>query len=389
MRSMKGGMTFRYTAALLSGVLALGTASTSMAQPKPQPTTTAPAKPPQTPPAKPPQTPPAKPPQTPGTGPGAPTKPKKPLTEAQKKEGAKKAFKAAEEKFAAGDYAGAIVHYQEADDLVPGAMPKYKIAIATEKMNKPVEAVAAYQKFLDANPDPEKFKDKIVEAKTKQEALRKTPAKVKVTVNPPLTPPAAVTFEVDGAVAQPAGNELSVPPGKHKITAKATGYDPATKEVEVTFAEAKDLEISLTKSAPPVVAAVPTTPPATTTPPPAKPVLPPEPRSNVPAYVTIGLAGAGVVVGTIFGVQALGAKSDYEETPTQELFDEAERSALLADMSYGIALTFGVTGLVLLLSNDAPEPAAKGALVKPAVAKPTFTPWIGTKGGGGAATLRF
>ena len=388
MRSMKGGMTFRYTAALISGVLALGTASTSMAQPKPQPKPTAPATT-TTAPAKPPQTPPAKPPQTPATGPAAPTKPKKPLTETQKKDGAKKAFKAAEDKFAAGDYAGAIVHYQEADDLVPGAMPKYKIAIATEKMNKPVEAVAAFQRFLDANPDPEKFKDKIVEAKAKQEALRKTPAKVKVTVNPPLSPPAAVTFEVDGA-PQPAGNELSVPPGKHKITAKALGYDAATKEVEVTFAEAKDLEIALTKSAPPVVAAVPTTTPATTTaPPPAKPVPPPEPRSNVPAYVTIGLAGAGVVVGTIFGVQALGAKSDYEEAPTQELFDKAERSALLADMSYGIALTFGVTGLVLLLSNDTPEPAAKGALVKPAVAKPTFTPWIGTKGGGGAATLRF
>jgi hypothetical protein len=212
-----------------------------------------------------------------------------------------------------------------------------------------------------------------------------------VTVNPPLDPPAAVTFDVDGAPQQPAGNELSVPPGKHKITAKATGYESTTKEVEVIFAEAKDLEISMTKSAPPVVAAVPTTPatPATTTPPPAKPVGTPEPRSNVPAYVTIGLAGAGAVVGTIFGIQALGAKSDYEEAPSQELFDKAERSALLADMSYGIALTFGVTGIVLLLSNDAPEPAAKGALVKPAVAKPTFTPWIGPQGGGGAATLRF
>jgi tetratricopeptide (TPR) repeat protein len=370
MRSMKCGMTFRYTAALVSGVLALGTASPAMGQPKPPPATTTTA--------------PGKPPAPPG----------KKLTEAQKKDGAKKAFKAAEDKFAAGDYAGAIVFYQAADDLVPGAMPKYKIAVATEKMNKPVEAVAAYQKFLDASPDAEKFKDKIAEAKAKQEALRKTPAKVKVTLNPQPEPPGiVVSYEVDGVAQQVVGNEISVPPGKHKITAKATGYEAATKEVEVTFAEAKDLEMSMSKkaAAPPAVAAVPPTTATPATPPPTKPpVTPPsEPRSNVPAYVTIGLAGAGIVVGTIFGVMALGAKSDYEEAPTQELFDKAERSALLADMSYGIALTFGVTGIVLLLSNDTPEPAAKGALTKPAVGKPTFAPWIGPQGGGGAATLRF
>ena len=330
-------------------------------------------------------------PKGPTTG-GAPkdAKPKKPLTEAQKKTEAKKLFDQAKEKFEKGDYAGSYDLFLQADELVPGASPKYQAALSLDKMGKTSEAIAAYQKFLDSNPEPEKHKDKIDNAKARIEEIKKTPAKVKVATTPPNPP--NLKLAVDGA-AQP-GPELAVPPGKHKITATADGFEPATQEVEVTFGESKDVSIALTESSAPPVAAV---PPASTEPTPtAPPKSPPkEPRSNVPAYVTLGLAGVGAIVGTIFGIQALGSKSDFDSEPTTDNADATDRNALIADMSFAVALTFGVTGVVLLVSNDSSDEAKPAGRNGPARAatvrrpKGFVTPYAGPHGGGAAATLNF
>ena len=52
-------------------------------------------------------------------------------------------------------------------------------------------------------------------------------------------------------------------------------------------------------------------------------------------------------MGTIFGVMALKSKSDFNENPTTDNADKTDRNALIADMSFAVALTFGVTGAVL------------------------------------------
>jgi hypothetical protein len=185
-----------------------------------------------------------------------------------------------------------------------------------------------------------------------------------------------------------AGPELSIPPGKHKISASADGYETATQELDVGFGETRDVTIVLTKSsAPPPVAAVPpsTAPTTTAAPPPTQPDKPSEPPSKVPAYVTLGLAGVGVVVGTIFGIQALGAKSDFEAEPTTDNADTADRNALIADMSFAVALTFGVTGTVLLLSSGKSEDKPATASVR----KSFVAPYVSPKGGGAAARFQF
>jgi hypothetical protein len=110
----------------------------------------------------------------------------------------------------------------------------------------------------------------------------------------------------------------------------------------------------------------------------------------VPAYVTLGIAGAAGVVGTIFGVKALGSKSDFDKAPTTETADDTERSALIADMAFGVAITLGVTGIVLLTSDDDPPPAATGMLKpKAPAARLRLTPYAGPKSGGASARLTF
>lgn len=427
MRSWSGRRTFPLSAAVVSGLLALASATPALAQPKPaaKPAAAPPAKPAAAAPAKPAAAPPAKPadakpaaaaPAKPADAKpadakpavaGAPVKPAadkpaagdktaaakpaekpaKPLTDKQKKDGAKKAYKEAEAKFEKQDYAGALDLYKEADSLLPGERPKFKIAVCLDKLGKVTEAVAAYQTFLDAKPDAEKLKDPIAEANTRMDALKKTPGKVKVATVPEAPP--NLKISVDG-VEQPAGNELSLAPGKHTIQVKADDFEPASQEVEVAFAESKSVSLEMKK----VEAPPPPPPVAVVEPPPVKPVEPPKPpppapRSKVPAYVTLGFAGAGAVVGTIFGVMALGAKSDFDSMPTTDNADKADRNALISDMSYAVAITFGVTGAVLLFSKDSTEETKAASTHKTAPRKAFIAPYAGPTGAGAAAHFTF
>jgi hypothetical protein len=309
----------------------------------------------------------------------------KPLSDAEKKTKAKALYQEATDKFDSGDFKGAIPLFQEADSLIPGAVPKFKVAESYDKMGDAPKAVAAYEAFLASNPDAKKYGDNIDQAKARIEALKKTPAKVKVAVEPPEV--TGFTVTVDGV--EQAGSELSVTPGKHTITVSAEGYEPATQEFEVTYGEQTQLNLALQ----PAEGAVPVGPVVPPADPPTKPE-PKEERSMVPAYVTLGLAGAGAVVGTIFGIMALGSASDYDDAPSQDLFDETERNALIADMSFGVALTFGVTGVVLLLSGDdggAKTGASKSTTQaqKSRFQGPKLSPYVGPTGGGAVGTLSF
>jgi hypothetical protein len=168
-----------------------------------------------------------------------------------------------------------------------------------------------------------------------------------------------------------------LPAGEHTIVVTAEGHEPLTEVVTVRGSEKRTLTLTLT----PVAAPPPVPPPAQPQP------TEDEGRSNVPAYVTLGIAGAGVILGTVFGIQALSAKSNFDDEPTVDNADEAERAALIADMSFGVALTFGITGAVLLFSggDDEPEETTSSNSLAP----PKLVPLAGPKGGGMMATWRF
>jgi hypothetical protein len=97
----------------------------------------------------------------------------------------------------------------------------------------------------------------------------------------------------------------------------------------------------------------------------------------------LGVAGVAAGLGTVFGIQALSAKDDYEKAPTASAADDVERNALIADMAWGIAITLGITGTVLLTSDDAEDasPQAKSKLY--------FAPYASSQGGGARAKLTF
>lgn len=274
------------------------------------------------------------------------------------RDSARKAYSEGEKAFSVGDFTAAEAAFQTANSLIPSPHAEYWIAKSLdgqpEKLN---EAIAAYEQFL-ANPDAAKAgEEKVADAQTRVAALKaKLPGDVEVVTVPP-----GATVSVDSSLQ--LGTTplvLKLPPGPHKLSVTLAGFESKELELDVKGGEPTHQKIELAAVPPPPA---PAPPPAAV----AEPVpveAPPapaqaQPRSKIPAFVTLGIAAAGAVVGTVFGLKALSAKNDFEDNPTTERADDTERNALIADMAFGVAITLGVTGVVLLTtSDDVPETAS-------------------------------
>jgi hypothetical protein len=311
-----------------------------------------------------------------------PAKPTKPEDDPKRAE-ARKKYAEGETKFAAGDFEGAYAAYKAANEAVPASQALFKMAVSLEKLDKSSEALTAYQAFLSSNPPPA-MEPKVAEAKARVDELKKKiPVVVKVTSEPP-----GASVYIDGVVQMGTTPlELKAPPGHHKLRVTSPGFDPYEKEVELEAgAAAMTIDALLQKNVP--VADIAPPPPPPTEPQPARPPdLPPEKRSNVAAYVVLGVAGAGAIVGSIFGVKALQEKKDFDDgEKTTEKADSVEKNALIADMALGAALTLGVTGTVLLLTNTGGDNTAAARAPRSAF---TFTPVVTPQRAGAFATVRF
>lgn len=303
------------------------------------------------------------------------------------KDAARKAYGAGEKAYAAGKYAEAAENFKKANELIPSPNAEYWVAMALDKQGRSDEAAAAFEKLL-AHPNVDKIgDDKVAEAKSRLADLK---GKQVGELNIATVPPGA-TVSVDG---QPQPGEtpmiLKLTPGAHKVSVASTGYEAQELDVDVTAGQRteKSVELKAVEAAPAPV----TPPPAdTAAPAPEEPAEKSKGGSKVPAYVTLGIAGASAIVGTFFGIKALGAKSDFNDKPTNDKADDVERNALIADMAFGVAITLGVTGVVLLTTSGGDEkPAEKAAKRRSAPrAKLNVAPFVTPHAGGAAARLTF
>ncbi len=318
-------------------------------------------------------------PEEAGTGATAPA-PKEPT--AEEREQARVAFESGSKLFAEEKYEEALASFKKAYELIPSPHAEYWIALSMDKADpetKDAKALAgAYETFL-TNPGAAHVGDEeVAAAQTRLGELRKgLPATVTI-----VTEPEGASVAINGE-AKEGKTPLTVelPAGAYQVGLTLDGYDPATVEISAEGGIALEQQVKLAET---VVAP----------PPPAEPAIEtqPEPeaqkKSMVPAYVTLGLGGAGLVSGTVFGIMALNSKSKFKDEPTVDNADAAERNALIADMSFGIALTLGLTGIVLLTSEDA---TASESAKKKQGSKTEFTwaPYASPIGGGAAARLTF
>lgn len=322
--------------------------------------------------------------------------PKKPAKAASgdKKAEARAAYKAGEKAYQAGDYAAAYEGFQKANDLIPSPVAQFWMAMAKSYGSDAAAGIDALETVL-MSPDAEKLGDeKLNMASARMKELKATPASIQVTSDP-----AGAEVSVDGK-AEPGVTPLTVtvPAGTHTLSIKLKGYE--TYRTDFTAKAAQKIEQAATlekaKEAPtPAVAEAPKAAPAKKeeAPSPAapSPAADEGKKNNLPAYIAIGVAVAGAGVGTFFGIKALSAKSDFNDHPTTDNADRTERNALIADMSFGIALTLGITGAVLLLTgNDSSEVSAQAhAVPRHQKAHLQLAPIVTSTTQGAAARLTF
>jgi hypothetical protein len=305
--------------------------------------------------------------------------------EEAKRADARKSYEEGETKFANNDYAGAFAGYKAANDIIPSPQTLYKMAVSLDKQGKTDEASVAYQTFLDSKPPTDKYETKIADAQARLgELKKKTPIVFKVK-----TDPAGASVAIDGDPQMGTTPlELKLPPGKHTLHVTSPGYEAADKELNVA-AGSESVEVTLNKAPPKEVAVK---PPPAPTPAPAAPAPPPavEHKSGATGYVLVGLAAVGVGVGTVFGIKALNAKSDFNNgNKTNDQADTVDRNALVADLIFGTALTLGVTGTVLLLSGS--DKSTGGEQGTSVASRPSLRllPVVGPTTAAASAVLRF
>lgn len=256
---------------------------------------------------------------------------------------------------ALGRYAEACATFTESERLDHGVGTMLNLADCHEKNGQPATAWAGFRAAAEAasaegQPDREHI------AREREAALQPQLAHLAITVPVPLPPGAEV--HRDGVLVSPWlwGSPVPVDPGDHAVLVSAPGkIDYATtvhvpKQPAMTFVAR--VPVLQARPAPTRKAAA----PAVIAPPPGR-----HPRATA-GLVLVGVSGAGLVVGAIFGVRALGLKGDSApHCPRGEgcdatgviLRDDAVRAGTASSIAFIAAGTTFVSGL--LLYATAPE----------------------------------
>jgi hypothetical protein len=306
---------------------------------------------------------------------------------------AKKHYGDGEKKYKAGDYAGALEDFKQANEIKSTPHAERYLGLCEDNLGHYQAALDWYDKFLAHVPD--KLASQGDDLRKREAEIKALPGKVHVDSTPA---GAAVTID-DKPQSGPTPLDVDLAPGAHVIKVTAPGHLPGSKPVDVSFASTQSVSLDLEPEPvappppPPVAAVAPVAPAA-----PLAPPQPPPPRSMVPAIVTGGLAVAAAGVGTVFGILALGDKSDFDKNPTTQTADNGDTHALIADMAFGVAVTFGVTSAVLFLTKDESvatssathaTTTAKAAAAKKTAITFTPTPIVTPHSGGAGFVLRF
>ena len=279
----------------------------------------------------------------------------------------------------AGDCVAAIGRLERAATLVPAPTILTKLGECQIKVGRLVAGTENLRRSALAPLAPGASQAFVKAQESARQLLAANEGrigKVKVVIRPA---DAHATVTVDGEPVAKAILETERPtdPGNRTIEATAPGFKPWKRSVEVRESTTTTVEIGLqpeeARAAPPVVTTPPTAAPTFTEPPPPPPT--PASPSRVPAYVAFGIGGAGLVVGTIFGLSASAKKSSLDGTcvdkhcPTssQSDVDAMKSSATVSTLGFAVGVVGLGVGTVLFLRPGSSTSEATSLRAQPYV----------------------
>ena len=261
-------------------------------------------------------------------------------------------------------FAEACKKLEASQKLDPGAGTLLNLASCYDQNGQTASAWITYKDAAVASGT--RHPDWVAEANEQAATLEPKLSHLTITLGAP-TP--GLEVRRDGVVVEPStlGVALPVDPGAHTIEASAPGH--ATFTAKVDIGASKDQK-SVTVPALAAVSDVPT--------------------QRIVGGVVAGVGGVGVVVGVVFGVIALGKKSDASDpklcnadfttcTPAgKSLVDDAKSAGLVSTVSLVAGGLLAVGGVVFMLT--APHTKEKGPSLLASVGAPG-APWGFTLGG--------
>jgi hypothetical protein len=285
----------------------------------------------------------------------------------------------------ANDLKGALKSFIAADAIMQVPSTGWEVARTQEMLGLWVEArdtALRVGRIPDQPHEPPAFQEARTKAMALVDALDAKIPLLMITVKG-AAEGAKLTVSIDNSATIP-GAALAAPikvnPGHHVIIAK-TETASGTQEIDVLEKEKKDVAVELK----PVTDATPT-PTPTDTPTDTPPAPPPETKHTMRtvAFVGFGVAGAGLIAGTVTGFLTLSAKSSAldgcrDNRCPPSAFSDLDRASTMATISTVSFIVAGVgagVGVVALIIGDKPKepPAATSGM--------RVTPWIGVGSAG-------
>jgi hypothetical protein len=152
-------------------------------------------------------------------------------------------FKAGVALFKEAKFKEALAEFERAYEIAPHPLVLYNIAGCHRELSNYGEAIRFYERFLKEGKGQVPA-SRLTTAQTELDAILARIARITIVIQ---GPPYAQLF-LDGAAlgTMPVPMPLVLPPGEHKIVAKADGYKDAERTLRV--ASGDEAEISLTLS---------------------------------------------------------------------------------------------------------------------------------------------
>jgi tetratricopeptide (TPR) repeat protein len=277
--------------------------------------------------------------------------------------------------YRAGRFVEAAHEFRVGLELAPAsAKLAFNLARALERAGRIDEAIAAYGTYLARHPEAADKADVEGTVTALGRIVQERPTAVTVTTSPA---DALVLVDDTSTAAGRTPVELSLRPGRHRLTLRITGRADEVREVEVPaaarFAVAFDLPT------PPPAPAAPPPPPAMTATPPVD--APPETRPGWVPYAgwgAVGLGVAGLAAGTLFHLDARATADDArglgpaERARYDALTSDVDSANTAAAVTFalGAALIGGGVGVFLW-----PYEGGRAAAPVDTAAAPGATTW--------------
>jgi hypothetical protein len=279
------------------------------------------------------------------------------------------------------DFKRAEDSFRRADRLVHAPTLMLGLARSLAGLHRFVESQETYNRIVREGVPPgapQVFKDAVESAKKEVDGIAPHIGGVTIVVQVPGggdAPNEKVVLDGTPVNTASLGVRRAIDPGAHVLTVTADGFKPAEVRFSVTEGGSVETPVALEKNPNAVVASPPPPPPP---PPPGNdhpppPVVPggeqPAP-SSFPSYLpwaALGVGGAGLVLGTITGVVAMGKHSDLAKvcgggtcgSDQQSNVDSYHSMATLSTVGFivgGVGVAGGVVMLLIRPSSPSSSP---------------------------------